>query len=164
MDLPPTVTDLVGRPRHETIATEPVDVDEAAAVLDAVGDANPLHRDPTVAAAVAGGPVLPASTLSSWMRPRAPHHDTPPLALHFEVKAALDLPEAIMTGFEVELHAPVRPGDTIRHHQVLRSVGAPTTTRLGSGRSWVIEVEYRNQQADLVGIERYTAFGFRRPS
>lgn len=164
MDVPPAVAELIGRACHEAVASEPVTVAEAETVLDAVADANPRHRDPSVAAALTGGPVLPASTLSSWMRPRQPSDADPPLALHVEVKERLGLPEAIMTGLELELHEPVRPGDTIRHHQVLRSVGDPTTNRLGTGRSWTIEVVYHNQRDELVGIERYTAFGFRRPS
>ena len=61
------------------------------------------------------------------------------------------------------LHEPVRPGDVISHHQVLRSVSGPKTTKLGSGRFWVIDVEYLNQDGVLVGIESYTGFGYRRP-
>ena len=57
---------------------------------------------------------------------------------------------------------PVRPGDVISHAQVLKSVSGPKTTKLGSGRFWVIDLEYHNQNHDLVGIESYTGFGYRR--
>jgi hypothetical protein len=35
-------------------------------------------------------------------------------------------------------------------------------TKLGTGRFWVIDVEYRNQKGDLVGVESWTGFGYRR--
>ena len=38
----------------------------------------------------------------------------------------------------------------------------PKTTKLGSGRFWVIEVEYLNQRDEFVGKEIYTGFGYRR--
>jgi len=36
------------------------------------------------------------------------------------------------------------------------------TTKLGTGRFWVIDVEYHNQRGDLVAVESYTGFGYRR--
>jgi hypothetical protein len=47
---------------------------------------------------------------------------------------------------------------------VLRSVSDEKTTRLGTGRFWVIDVVYKNQAGALVGVESYTGFGYRRPS
>ena len=55
-----------------------------------------------------------------------------------------------------------RNRDRIRHHQVLRSVSGPKTTKLGTGRFWVVDVEYHNQRDELVGVESYTGFGYRR--
>jgi hypothetical protein len=46
--------------------------------------------------------------------------------------------------------------------QILRSVSEPKTTRLGTGRVWVIDVEYKNQRDELVAVESYTGFGYRR--
>jgi hypothetical protein len=37
------------------------------------------------------------------------------------------------------------------------------TARVGTGRFWVIDVEYRNQDGDLVGVETWTGFGYRKP-
>ena len=42
------------------------------------------------------------------------------------------------------------------------SVSAPKTTKLGTGRFWVIDLEYVNQDGQLVGIESYTGFGYRK--
>ena len=41
-------------------------------------------------------------------------------------------------------------------------VSEEKTTKLGTGRFWVIDVEYRNQKGELVGVESYTGFGYRR--
>ena len=62
----------------------------------------------------------------------------------------------------IVFHEPVRPGDVLHTRQILRSVSEPKTTKLGTGRFWVIDVEYRNQRDELVGVESYTGFGYRR--
>ena len=67
-----------------------------------------------------------------------------------------------MSDSEVVFHAPVRPGDVISTSQVLRSLSEPKTTKLGTGRFWVIDVPYRNQDDELVGVETFTGFGYRR--
>ena len=67
--------------------------------------------------------------ISVWFRP---HHWAPdrtegalPLQVHFDLKAALDLPEAVMTDNTIVFHEPVRPGDVLTTRQVLRSVSGP---------------------------------------
>ena len=40
-------------------------------------------------------------------------------------------------------------------------MSGPKTTKLGTGRFWVIDVEYLNQRDELVGVESYTGFGYR---
>jgi len=67
-----------------------------------------------------------------------------------------------MSDSEVVFHDPVRPGDVISTSQVLRSLSEPKTTKLGTGRFWVIDVPYRNQNDDLVGVETFTGFGYVR--
>ena len=37
-----------------------------------------------------------------------------------------------------------------------------TFLRLGTGRFWVIDVVYANQAGELVAVESYTGFGYRR--
>ena len=66
------------------------------------------------------------------------------------------LPEAVMTDNTIVFHEPVRPGDRLKTRQILRSVSEPKTTKLGTGRFWVIDVEYRNQPDELVAVERWT--------
>ena len=61
------------------------------------------------------------------------------------MKERLDLPEAIISENTIVFHEPVRVGDVITSCQRLRSVSDQKTTKLGTGRFWVIDVEYRNQ-------------------
>lgn len=106
--------------------------------------------------------------LSVWFRP---HHWAPgrteehlPLRVHFDLKEALGLPEAVMTDNTITFGEPVRPSDEITSRQILRSISPEKTTKLGTGRFWVIDVEYHNQDGVLVGVESYTGFGYRRPA
>jgi acyl dehydratase len=104
--------------------------------------------------------------LSVWFRPHhwAPGRAAPalPLQIHFDLKERLGLPEAVMSDNTIVFHQPVRPGDVLVTRQVLRSVSDEKTTKLGTGRFWIIDVEYTNQDGALVGVESYTGFGYRR--
>jgi acyl dehydratase len=80
------------------------------------------------------------------------------------VKARFDLPEAVITDNTMVFSEPVRVGDVLRTHQVLRSVSVEKRTKLGLGRFWVIDVEAFNQHDEKVGTDIYTGFGYRRDS
>jgi acyl dehydratase len=132
----------------------------------AVENGNPLFWDDAVAAELTDGPIAPPTMLSVWFRP---HHWAPgrteqqlPLKVHFDLKERLDLPEAVMTDNTIVFYEPVRPGDMLTTKQILRSVSDEKTTKLGTGRFWVIDVEYTNQKAQTVGVESYTGFGYRK--
>ena len=165
-DLPDDVSALIGVAQYRVTADFDVERAYTYNTCAATQNANPLYWDDDVAGDVCAGPIVPPSTLSLWMRP---HYWQPgaegeqvALQVHFDLKATFELPEAVMTENTLILHDPVRPGDRISHHQVLRSVSGPKTTKLGTGRFWVIDIEYHNQHGDLVGIESYTGFGYRR--
>ena len=166
--LPAEVADMIGRPCYPATADFAAESGYGWNTLAATENPNPLYWDRAVAAELAGGPLLPLATLSLWMRPHrwSPGSDGEQVAMqvHFDLKERLGLPEAIMTDNALVFHEPVRPGDVISHHQVLRSVSGVKTTSLGAGRFWVIDVEYRNQRGELVGVESYTGFGYRRPA
>jgi acyl dehydratase len=165
----PVPTDVAGwidETRYQETADFPVERGYIWTSCASVENGNPLFWDDAVAAEITGGPIAPPSTLSLWFRP---HHWQPgqtaqklPLQVHFDLKERLGLPEAIMSDSEVAFHEPVRPGDVISTAQVLRSLSKPKTTKLGTGRFWVIDVPYRNQHGDLVGIETFTGFGYVR--
>jgi acyl dehydratase len=160
------VTTWIGETRYPETADFPVERGYIWTSCASVENGNPLFWDDAVAEDLTGGPVAPPSTLSLWFRP---HHWQPdqslprlPLQVHFDLKDVLGLPEAVMSDSEVAFHAPVRPGDVISTSQVLRSLSEPKTTKLGTGRFWVIDVPYRNQDDELVGVETFTGFGYRR--
>jgi acyl dehydratase len=160
------VTSWIGETRYPETADFPVERGYIWTSCASVENGNPLFWDDEVAERLTGGPIAPPSTLSLWFRP---HHWQPdqsaprlPLQVHFDLKDALDLPEAVMSDSEVAFHEPVRPGDVINSSQVLRSLSEPKTTKLGTGRFWVIDVPYQNQDGVLVGVETFTGFGYRR--
>jgi uncharacterized protein len=164
--VPDEVAGWIGQTRYTETADFPVERGYIWTSCASVENGNPLYWDDAVAAEVTGGPIAPPSTLSLWFRP---HHWQPgvttpklPLQVHFDLKARLGLPEAIMSDSEVVFHEPVRPDDVISTAQVLRSLSEPKTTKLGTGRFWVVDVPYRNQRGDLVGVETFTGFGYVR--
>jgi acyl dehydratase len=165
-ELPAEVEEQIGRVQYEVTGEFPVERGYIWTSCASVENGNPLFWDDRVAAELTGGPIAPPTMLSVWFRP---HHWTPgraeqplPLQVHFDLKETFGLPEAVMTDNTMVFHEPVRPGDVLHMRQVLRSVSEPKTTKLGTGRFWVIDVEYLNQRDDLVGVESYTGFGYRK--
>ena len=164
--LPDDVAALIGVSQYQETAEFPVERSYVWTSCASVENGNPLFWDDDVAAALTGGPIAPPTMLSVWFRPHhwAPGHTGERLALqvHFDLKERFELPEAVMSDNTIVFHEPVRPGDVIGYAQILRSVSDEKTTKLGTGRFWVIDVEYRNQRGELVGVESYTGFGYRR--
>jgi acyl dehydratase len=157
---------LVGQEQYPEAGEFPVERGYIWSSCASVENGNPLYWDDDVAQELTGGPIAPPTMVSVWFRP---HHWAPgrtevalPLQVHFDLKRHFDLPEAVMTDNTIEFHTPVRIGDVLRTHQVLRSVSEEKTTKLGTGRFWVIDVIYQNQDQDLVAVESYTGFGYRR--
>ena len=68
----------------------------------------------------------------------------------------------IISGNEAVFGVPVRPGDRLRTHQIVRSISEMKDTKVGRGRFWVIDVESFNQDDEFVGRETYTCLGYRR--
>ena len=156
----------IGVPQYEEAGEFPVVRGYIWTSCASVENGNPLFWDDAVADEITGGPIAPPTMLSVWFRP---HHWAPgrstqrlPLQVHFDLKELLGLPEAVMTDNTIVFHEPVRPGDLLTTRQILRSVSDEKTTKLGTGRFWVIDVEYSNQDGELVGVETYTGFGYRR--
>ncbi len=164
--LPAGIESLIGVVQYEEVGEFPVEQGYIWTSCASVENGNPLFWDETTADEVTGGPIAPPSMISVWFRPHhwAPGRSKPglPLQVHFDLKDRLDLPEAIMTENTIVFHEPVRPGDRLRTHQVLRSVSEEKTTKLGTGRFWVIDVVYHNQRDELLAVESYTGFGYRR--
>jgi acyl dehydratase len=162
--IPDDVLALVDESQYEEAGEFPVEQGYIWTTCSSVENGNPLYWEPDVAAAITGGPIAPPTMLSVWFRP---HRWRPgrtaeavPLQVHFDLKERLELPEAIISENTITFHEPVRVGDVITSCQRLRSISDEKTTKLGTGRFWVIDVEYRNQRGEMVGVESYTAFGY----
>jgi acyl dehydratase len=165
-ELPAEVKSWIGKALAEDAGEFEIERGYIATSCASVGNGNPLFWDDDVARTLTGGPIAPPTMLSVWLRP---HYWAPgrteerlPLEVHFRLKKVLELPEAIVVGNEISFGEPVRPGDTLRSRQTLRSISEPKTNRLGTGRFWVIDVEYFNQRDEWVGTDSYDCFGYRR--
>lgn len=165
-EIPAEVRAWIGEPRYEWEAEFDVERGYIYTSCASVENGNPLFWDDKLAAELTGGPVAPPTMLQAWVRP---HYWTPgdteqPLALqlHFDLKEALGYPEGVTTDNEVVYGQVVRPGDRIHSRQVLRSISDVKTTKLGTGRFWVIDVECFNQRGEWVGTDTMTLFGYRR--
>jgi acyl dehydratase len=165
-EIPADIAASIGKVRYSETANFPVERGYIWTSCASVENGNPLFWDDKVADELTGGPIAPPSTLSLWFRPHFWEPGQPegrlPLQTHFDLKAELGLPEAIMSDSQVVFHDPVRPGDVIGTSEILRSISDPKTTKLGTGRFWVIDVEYRNHHDVLVGVETFTGFGYQR--
>jgi acyl dehydratase len=164
--LPEDVRKLLDVPQYEVDGEFPVEQGYIWTSCASVENGNPLFWDDDAAAAITGGPIAPPTMVSVWFRPHnwRPGSTEPqvPLQVHFDLKERFELPEAVMSDNTLVFHEPVRVGDRLRTHQVLRSVSDEKTTKLGTGRFWVIDVVYHNQRDELVCVESYTGFGYRR--
>ncbi len=165
-DLPSEVHSWIDQVRYEEDTEFPVEMGYVYTSCASVENGNPLFWDEKTAKEITDGPIAPSTMLSVWFRPHfwAPGRtkQSQPLQVHFDLKEKLGLPEAVMTDNTIEFHTPVRPGDRLRTRQILRSVSPLKETKLGTGRFWVIDVEYLNQKGELVGKESYTGYGYRR--
>jgi acyl dehydratase len=164
--LPEEIEALVGQPQYEETAEFPVEQGYVWTSCASVENRNPLFWDAAVADELTEGPIAPPTMISTWFRP---HHWAPgrteqklPLQIHFDLKEQLGLPEAVMSDNSIVFHEPVRIGDLLSTKQILRSVSDEKTTKLGTGRFWVIDVEYRNQKGELTAVESWTGFGYRK--
>jgi acyl dehydratase len=166
--IPAAVQALIGVAQHAEESSFPIEMAYVYNTCAAVQNGNPLYWDEAVAREITHGWITPPTMMSVWFRP---HYWVPgasgerlALQLHFDLKRLFDLPEAIIAGNETVFGVPVRPGDRLRAHQVLRSVSAVKTTRVGVGRFWVIDLECHNQHGEFVGRDTYDCFGYRRPA
>jgi hypothetical protein len=165
-ELPEEVRSWIGEKRYELEGEFDVERGYVFTTCASVQNGNPLFWDEKVANDLTDGFIAPPSMISVWFRPHywAPDRveQAQPLQVHFDLKDRLGLPEAVMTDNTIVFREPVRPGDRLRTHQVLRSVSEEKTTKLGTGRFWVIDVEYENFFNDTATTEIYTGFGYRR--
>lgn len=167
-ELPDDVKSWIGKKLYEQWGEFDVERGYIFTTCASVQNGNPLFWDEKAAQEITGGCIAPPTMISVWFRP---HHWSPgrseeavPLQLHFDLKQRLALPEAVMTDNTITFYEPVRVGDRLKTYQVLRSVSDEKQTKLGTGRFWVLDVEYENQKGEKVATESYTGLGYRRAS
>lgn len=165
-DLPEVVQSWIGKRRHEEVGEFDVERGFVLTGCSSVENGNPLYWEEDVANEVTGGWIAPPTMISVWCRPHfwAPYRKEEGLALrtHFDLKEALDCPEAIMSADELIFYEPVRMGERVKQYQILRSVSDPKTTRVGTGRFWNIEVHYENLAGELLVREDIAGFGYKK--
>lgn len=86
--------------------------------------------------------------------------------LHDSLKERFGLDRGIVRSYrctfgEIGLRAS-QAGDVVGEQLV--ELGEETTTAVGTGRSWVIDVERRNAEGALIVTERWSMFGYRSGS
>ncbi|MBW2497922.1 MAG: MaoC family dehydratase N-terminal domain-containing protein [Deltaproteobacteria bacterium] len=164
--IPDIVQSWIGKKRHEEIGEFDVERGFILSGCSSVENGNPLYWEEEAANEITDGWIAPPTMISVWTRP---HFWTPyrtaeglPLKTHFDLKAAFEVPEAIMTADELIFYEPVRPGERVHSHQVLRSISDVKSNKLGTGRFWNIEVVYENAKGELLVREEIAGFGYRR--
>jgi hypothetical protein len=165
-DLPEEVQSWIGQERYTENTQFPIEMGYVLTMLSATQNGNPLYWDEKVARDLTDGPITLPTMVSAWFRPHdwSPGRTEPAVALqlHFDLKDRLQLPEAVMSDNTIVFGEPIRPGDTLTTTQILYSVSAPKTTKLGAGRFWEFGVRITNQHGELCAEERYTGFGYNR--
>jgi hypothetical protein len=165
-EIPEVVQSWIGKRRHEEVGEFDVERGFILSGCSSVENGNPLYWEEEAAQSITNGWIAPPTMVSVWTRP---HFWTPyrneeglPLKTHFDLKAAFDVPEAIMTQDELIFYEPVRIGERVHSHQVLSSISDLKTTALGTGRFWNIQVIYENPAGELLVREEIAGFGYRR--
>jgi acyl dehydratase len=115
---------------------------------DALGDLNPIYRDPAYAAKTElGGIVAPPTLLRTFLyEPRA-------AAEALQVK---DWSYIVHGEQEFEYLAPVRAGDVLTAQDRIVSITEKESRRAGLLQIAVIETVFRNQRGEQVQIARRT--------
>ena len=164
--IPDEVQSWIGKKRHEEVAEFDVERGFVLSGCSSVENGSPLYWDEETAQSITGGWIAPPTMISVWTRPHfwSPYRDEEglPLRTHFDLKEAFGVPEAIMSADELIFYEPVRMGQRVHSHQILRSLSDVKTTPLGTGRFWNIEVIYENSAGDLLVREEIAGFGYRR--
>jgi hypothetical protein len=113
-ELSPEVEGWIGEERYVIEGDFDVERGYVFTSCASVENGNPLFWDEKVANELTDGWIAPPSMISVWFRP---HHWSPgrteaavPLQVHFDLKEALGLPEAVMTDNTITFGDPVRPG------------------------------------------------------
>jgi len=133
---------------------------------EAFDESNPLYLDAAYARGHGFSDIVapPASVVSTFTLDFRfpPARPSVPRNLHYDVKAILAFPLAVISAVDVEHDAVVEVGERLAISQRLVSVSPWKSTRRGDGRFWTIERRVWNRRGDVVARLQMTAFGYGR--
>ena len=115
---------------------------------DAIGDPNPIYRDPDYAAKTpAGGILAPPTLLRTFL------YEPPAAKDALKVK---DWSYIVHGEQEFEYFAPVRAGDVLTAQDRIASITEKESKRAGRLQIAVIETVFHNQRGEKVQVARRT--------
>jgi acyl dehydratase len=115
---------------------------------DAIGDRNPIYRDPDYAAKTPCGSILaPPTMLRTFL------YEPPDAAAALKVA---DWSYVVHGGQEFEYLAPVRAGDVLTAQERIVSITEKQSRRAGKLQIAVIETVFHNQRGEKVQVDRRT--------
>ena len=128
---------------------------------EAIGDTNPVYTDAEQAArSVHGGIVAPPTMLGAWTPAGSTPLIMPPRDPKDPRNAIIDLLEeagftsTVATNCEQEYLRYLRPGDRLVTYMSVEDVSDEKNTALGPGHFFTSKATYKDQQGEVVGIER----------
>ncbi len=163
----------VGKPLGSSgaaIAPDPVNLPMIRHWVDALDDCNPVYLDEEEAAKTRfGGIVAPPAMLQAWTmaRPRIEGiAERGGAAMEISPDSAIGLLDGagytatLATNSELEFVRYLRLGDHLSSLAVLEAISEQKTTRLGTGYfvTWV--TDYRTNDGELVGRQRFRLLRF----
>ena len=141
------------------VGLDPVNEAMIRHFTEAVGDANPVYTDDEQAArSVHGGIVAPPTMLGAWtMRPleMPPRNPNDPRTAIIDMLDEAGFTGVIATNCEQEYVRYLRPGDRLTNHMSVEDVSEEKNTALGPGHFFTTKSVYKDQNGEIVGVERF---------
>jgi 3-oxo-4,17-pregnadiene-20-carboxyl-CoA hydratase alpha subunit len=152
-------------PPKPRVGLDPVNEPMIRHWCEAVGDTNPVYLDPDFAArSVHGGIVAPPAMLGAWvMRPMVwpPRDPNDPRTAVMDLLDDAGFKGVVATNSEQEYVRYLRPGDRLTSVITIDDVSEEKQTALGPGHFFTTKVTYRDDEGNVVGIERFRMLKFK---
>ncbi len=168
-ELPPEVVATIGQWGPENTGQVVLDrmfLDHWAEVLQ---DSNPLYTDDAFAARsrhglrIAPATAMMALTMPFAWRPQglvaqSPQGQKPPMSPYMYLRQTYKLGGAVARYLNPKFHKPVKLGDRLRNRSRIIGFEGPKATAVGEGYGAEQEMEWRNQNGELVATNRIKTF------
>ena len=134
---------------------------------EAMGDTLPVYTDAGAAAAsVHGGIISPPTMLQAWTMVGMRRPSEGGGNRYTDVLSLLDrngYSSVVATNCEQEYLRELRPGDRLSVTTVIEHISEEKRTALGAGHFVTSLMEYRDQDGELVGTQRWRILKFKPP-